>query len=77
MAKSKLAELRENKGLSQGELAEELGGVSQQLVSAWEKGVRKPSPDRMQQLEDFFETDKEIIFFDLFNYKMLLKERKS
>jgi Zn-dependent peptidase ImmA (M78 family)/DNA-binding transcriptional regulator YiaG len=42
---SRLRELRRRAGLSQTELADQLG-VDTSLVSRWEKGEREPSPDQ-------------------------------
>lgn len=39
----RIIELREKKGLSQAELAEQIG-VTRQAVNAYEKGTRQPSP---------------------------------
>ena len=39
----RIIELREKKGLSQSELAEQIG-VTRQAVNAYEKGTRQPSP---------------------------------
>lgn len=69
--KNKLAEIRILKNYSQGELAELLN-VSQQTFSSWETGRTLPKPYQMQHLEDVLGIDKEIIFFEDFNYKMKL-----
>lgn len=66
---NKLKKLRENRGLSQSQLATIIG-VSQKTVSAWEVGRRNPKPRELQKLEDVFEVAKEEIFFNLFRYKV-------
>lgn len=66
---NKLAELREDYGLTQKQLGEKLG-VSGKAVQAWENDRNTPKPAMMQRLEDFFETPKEDIFFGAFDYKM-------
>lgn len=38
-----IAEAREAKGMTQGQLAEALGLSSKQIVSTWERGVHRPS----------------------------------
>lgn len=64
---SKLKQLRTDRKISQKELGDILG-VSQQTVGSWERGYRTPTPRDMQKLEDLFEVDKEIIFFEAFSY---------
>lgn len=49
----RLEELRKNLGLSQNELAEKLN-MTQQRISAYEKGKREPDIDTIKQLADFF-----------------------
>lgn len=67
--KNKLKELREEKGLTQTELAEILG-TNQKTLSHWEVGRNNPRPHVMQRIENFFEVPKEVIFFGAFNNKM-------
>lgn len=62
-----LRELRGSK--SQSEIAAKIG-ISQQAWSSWESGRTVPKPCMMQLLEDMFQTKKEEIFFNDFNYKM-------
>ena len=50
----KLRELRENKGLSQKEVAEYLG-ISPVVYNRYEKGVREPSNDMLISIAAFFE----------------------
>lgn len=45
----RLSELREKRGLTQAEVAEELG-VSRQAISRWETGKIKPSTDNLRRL---------------------------
>ncbi|MCP1638310.1 transcriptional regulator with XRE-family HTH domain [Streptococcus gallinaceus] len=49
----RLKELRKQKGLTQDELAREIG-VSKITVLRWEKGDRQIKPDKAQMLADFF-----------------------
>ena len=46
-----IASARKKKGLTQAQLAE-LVGVDQALVSRWESGRVKPSPESMQKLKE-------------------------
>lgn len=50
---SKLKELREEKGLSQVELARELG-FTQSAIAKWESGERNPSLDLLISIAKFF-----------------------
>lgn len=49
----RLEELRKKLNLSQNELAEKLN-MTQQRISAYEKGKRAPDIDTLKQLADFF-----------------------
>ena len=51
-----LKELRKEKNLTQGELAEKLG-VSNRSISRWENGMTMPDFDLLIELADFYETD--------------------
>lgn len=64
---NKLAELRNNKGMTQVQLAKELD-TSEKNVGAWERGSRTPRASMMQRIEDFFGVSKEVIFFEAFSY---------
>ena len=48
-----LKELRTEKGLTQGELASNLG-ITQDSISLWEKGKRLPDTQYIVRLSDFF-----------------------
>ena len=48
----KLYQLRKQKGLSQEQLADELG-VSRQAISKWEGGTCLPETEKLAQLSDF------------------------
>ena len=50
---TRLKELRKKAGLSQPQLAKEIG-LTKQTVSLWERGVRRPSFETMGDLTDFF-----------------------
>ena len=51
-----LQELRKEKGMTQEQLAEQLG-VSQRTVSRWETGSNMPDLDILIELSDFYEAD--------------------
>ena len=48
-----LKELRLKRGLSQQELAKKVG-ISNQSISSYEKGVRKPKIEAWKKLADYF-----------------------
>lgn len=50
---NRLKSLRKEVGLSQGELAEEVG-VSYRTIQNWENGVNQIKPDKAQLLADYF-----------------------
>ena len=53
----KLKERRVAQGLTQQELANALG-VSKQAYSAWERGVKVPASDKVEQLEKLLSVPK-------------------
>lgn len=53
MFNEKLKELRIEKGLSQAELAKELG-YTQAIISFWEKGVHEPTESAIRETANFF-----------------------
>lgn len=53
---NRLKSLRKEVGLSQGELAEEVG-VSYRTIQNWENGVNQIKPDKAQLLADYFYVD--------------------
>ena len=50
---NRLRELRLKRGLSQQELAKKVG-ISNQSISSYEKGVRKPKIEAWEKLADYF-----------------------
>lgn len=64
---NKLKEIRKKYGISQQELSKTVK-VSQQTISAWERGYRTPNTKKMQQIEYLFHIPKEDIFFAAFSY---------
>lgn len=59
----KIQELRKKKGLSQEQLADELG-VSRQAVSKWESGQSAPEIDKIVLLSNFFGVTTDYILKD-------------
>lgn len=53
---NRLKSLRKEVGLSQGELAKEVG-VSYRTIQNWENGVNQIKPDKAQLLADYFGVD--------------------
>lgn len=56
----RIIDLRKQKGLSQGQLAE-LVGVSRQAVSKWESGQNSPDTIKLINLADILDTDVEYL----------------
>ena len=56
----KLKELRQEKGLSQRKLGENLG-VCNQTVSFWENGSREPDLDALVSLAKFFDVSLDFL----------------
>ena len=50
---NRLKELRLKRGLSQQELAKKVG-ISNQSISSYEKGVRKPKIEAWEKIADYF-----------------------
>lgn len=50
----RLKELRVTKGVSQGDVAKYLG-ITQQAYANYERGARKPDPETITKLADYFE----------------------
>ena len=60
MFKVKLKELRENKNISQYQLAERIH-VSRGAISKWERGIGIPSECNLEALCDYFEVSEEYL----------------
>ncbi|MBU1142401.1 MAG: helix-turn-helix domain-containing protein, partial [Firmicutes bacterium] len=61
MFKEKLKKLREDKGLTQQELANQLF-VTRSAVAKWEQGRGIPNPDSIDAIADFFAIDQKELF---------------
>ena len=59
----KLKELRNEKGLSQQKLGENLGFCNQ-TISFWENGFREPDLDTLVKISRYFEVDLEDLLID-------------
>ena len=56
----RIKQLRKKKGVSQAELAEQIG-VKTNTVSTWERGTRKPDFEALNLLSNYFEVSFEYI----------------
>jgi len=56
----KLIKLRENKGLSQYEVADRLG-IKRPRYNAWERGLAKPRADMINKIAEFFEVSPDYL----------------
>lgn len=54
--------LRQNFGLSQQKLAEEIGTISKSSINMYERGDREPSLETMEAIADFFNVDLSYLF---------------
>jgi len=54
--------LRQNYGLSQQKLADEIGTISKSSINMYERGDREPSMETMESLADFFNVDLAYLF---------------
>jgi transcriptional regulator with XRE-family HTH domain len=69
-----LKQWRKIKGMTQRELANQLGLSSPSTISMWENGERKPDLESAKKLAIFFGTIVENIFFGNFDHVMRSKE---
>ena len=56
----RIRELREEKGLSQAEVAQAVGGTQSNLAK-WEKGTVQPSADFVKKLAEFFDVSADYL----------------
>ena len=57
----KLKVRRKELKLTQKEIAKQLG-ISFQAYSAWERGVKEPSEEKIRQLEEIFKSTKRLFY---------------
>ncbi len=62
MIAKQLIELRTKKGISQEQLANELG-VSRQAISKWETGIGHPDTDNLIKLVSYYDSSADYILF--------------
>lgn len=60
MIANKIKILRENKGLSQKDLADKLG-ITRSSVNAWEQGISVPSTQYILELANLFEVSTDYL----------------
>ena len=60
MIANKIIILRENKGLSQKDLADKLG-ITRSSVNAWEQGISGPSTQYILELANLFEVSTDYL----------------
>ena len=70
-----LKKLRQDKGMNQNQLAEQLH-VTRQAISNWETGKTQPDIETLMQLADFFEVSVEQLIYGL-DYKKDSQESKE
>src|ERR1700743_243760 len=63
----RLADLREERGLNQQELAERLGGIAQQTVGGYETGASEPNLAMFQRLAAFYNVNVTWLVFGFGN----------
>ncbi|QCQ04097.1 helix-turn-helix transcriptional regulator [Ligilactobacillus animalis] len=82
---NRIKELRLEKGLSQRKLSEKTG-ISQQALSLYEKGERKPKIETWQKLADYFDvsvsylqgvTDKKDVNITFYRHKTIKRDVKK
>lgn len=61
--KTRLCELRKSRGLTQEQLADELG-LTSSAISSYERGIREPSLKTINDIADFFNVDKGYLLGD-------------
>ncbi|HHA4379189.1 helix-turn-helix transcriptional regulator [Enterococcus mundtii] len=66
---SNLSRYREEKGLSQIELAKKMH-VTQQCISSWQTGRTTPKPYQMKMLSEILSVPIKELFYEVFNKAM-------
>ncbi len=56
----RIRELREEKGINQKKLAEEIG-VAQSAISQWESGINEPKASYVCYLADYFDVSADFL----------------
>lgn len=56
MKVNRFAQLRDEAGMTQEQLAERLGYTNSQTISTWELGTRQPKTETLERLADMYET---------------------
>lgn len=74
--KNKLKEIRNRKGISQQQLADELN-ISRSVVAKWETGLALPSDENLELLSKYFEVPKEELIDNYKTEKVLVNKSQS
>ena len=72
----KLKELRQNKGISQAKLAEEIY-VSRSAVAKWENGLGLPNEESLKLLSEYFGVTEEELLHDKENEQILVSKNQT
>lgn len=63
MFKKRLSEIRKSRGLTQEQLADELG-ISSSTISSYERGIREPNLQMISDIADYFNVDQGFLLGD-------------
>lgn len=72
----KLKELRQNKGISQARLAEEIF-VSRSAVAKWENGLGLPNDESLKLLAEYFDVTENELLQDKENEQILISKNQT
>ena len=74
--KKELKRLREEKGLTQAQLARELG-VSRSTIGNYEQGIREPDFESLEAIADYFNVSMSILLDDQTDIEVYLRRRNE
>lgn len=72
----RLKELRQEKGISQAKLAEEIF-VSRSAVAKWENGLGLPSDESLKVLANYFEISEEVLLQNKENEQVIISKNQT
>jgi len=64
-------ELREKKGLTQKQVADQMGYSTAQFISSWERGEREPPVNALWTLAEIFEVSAQRLYDVMLEYRTL------